>query len=544
MPVNPFFVNWSGPDLEMAYASPVIVLEKGARKSSYVRHMAKEAQPLRRFRDEDGKASSDGRTRRLFCSSDDDGSFTDEGFINHDFRVGGPNLCPLPAKTYEIKEDHPLYPVFEVLKRRMDGPIGRILDGFGIDDDYVEFVGRTETKFPDGCPKLTVLISAKRTVMDGVWLNAARAIRASLLSLRETEKNANAKKLLENMVVEILENTDDHTINREAQDNPATVLILAYPWSNTDWKGFRDDVVKVLDRACLPMVAVEISTACNGEEKEPRVEVGLDSLHGLNRLYQTIAPTLDDDVWGTLSGFIELLGLPDVPDGRWTPFGLTCYHCVKPNPEREGISYDKLTSRILQDKNYLAGEDRQKRRQLFRPMEVDEPQYNKQVEHLRDLRLLTLELEEKMKNPYSEFGNVFAASGFKLPDGKKATDIGSLDSRRPFAGRPVWAYGFRQGLTWGLTNGLQEPAFLMSRENGYTETIVIHRDVVLGLNGKPFANKGDSGTFVFTGDGILLGMMYGGRRGANSNVNYIMRTVDLLQDIKERTGAKDIRLRQ
>lgn len=84
----------------------------------------------------------------------------------------------------------------------------------------------------------------------------------------------------------------------------------------------------------------------------------------------------------------------------------------------------------------------------------------------------------------------------------------------------------------------------MSRENGYTETIVIHRDVVLGLNGKPFANKGDSGTFVFTGDGILLGMMYGGRRGANSNVNYIMRTVDLLQDIKERTGAKDIRLRQ
>lgn len=121
-------------------------------------------------------------------------------------------------------------------------------------------------------------------------------------------------------------------------------MILAYPWSNTDWKGFRDDVVKVLDRACLPMVAVEISTACNGEEKEPRVEVGLDSLHGLNRLYQTIAPTLDDDVWGTLSGFIEPLGSPDVPDGRWTPFGLTCYHCVKPNPEREGISYD---SKIL-----------------------------------------------------------------------------------------------------------------------------------------------------------------------------------------------------
>lgn len=32
MTVDPFFIDWSGPDVEMAYASPVVVPEKGAKK--------------------------------------------------------------------------------------------------------------------------------------------------------------------------------------------------------------------------------------------------------------------------------------------------------------------------------------------------------------------------------------------------------------------------------------------------------------------------------------------------------------------------------
>lgn len=119
MPVDPFFIDWSGPDLEMVYASPVVVPEKGAQRNSHIRHTSKQTQPLRRLRDEDGKASSDGRNRRLLGSSDDHGGFTDDGFINQDFRVGGPNLCSLPTETYEIQDSHPLYLIIDVLERRM-----------------------------------------------------------------------------------------------------------------------------------------------------------------------------------------------------------------------------------------------------------------------------------------------------------------------------------------------------------------------------------------------------------------------------------------
>lgn len=34
MTVDPFFIDWSGPDVEMAYASPVVVPEKGAKKKA------------------------------------------------------------------------------------------------------------------------------------------------------------------------------------------------------------------------------------------------------------------------------------------------------------------------------------------------------------------------------------------------------------------------------------------------------------------------------------------------------------------------------
>lgn len=360
MPVDPFFIDWSGPDLEMVYASPVVVPEKGAQRNSHIRHTSKQTQPLRRLRDEDGKASSDGRNRRLLGSSDDHGGFTDDGFINQDFRVGGPNLCSLPTETYEIQDSHPLYLIIDVLERRMLTWIFDVLRQFDIEDDHidpVEVVGRAEKGDSQVNSQLTVLIIAVRTVVDDTWLNAARAIQASVILHKETENNASAKRLLDSLAVEFLEITDNYPMymfpvleqdeiydqwptirthildirdtdllsigcyrrgrSREADDNPATVLILAYPQCRIDWKPFRDDVVKLLDRARLPMVAVEISTASDWDKEERHVQVDLDSLHGLNRLYQTIAPRLDDETWGTLTGFVELLGLPGMPDGQW-----------------------------------------------------------------------------------------------------------------------------------------------------------------------------------------------------------------------------------
>ncbi|OQD91929.1 hypothetical protein PENSOL_c047G03164 [Penicillium solitum] len=576
MPVDPFFIDWSGPDLEMAYASPVVVPEKGAQRNSHIRHTSKQTQPLRRLRDEYGKASSDGRNRRLLGSSDDHGGFTDD------------------------EDDH---------------------------IDPVEVVGRAEKGDSQVNSQLTVLIIAVRTVVDDTWLNAARAIRASVILHKETENNASAKRLLDSLAVEFLEITDNYPMymfpvleqdeiydqwprirthildirdtdllsigcyrrgrSREADDNPETVLILAYPQCRIDWKPFRDDVVKLLDRARLPMVAVEISTASDWDKEERHVQVDLDSLHGLNRLYQTIAPGLTmrhGELWRVPDP--EREGISRDMIKKWHIRGVdpsdedAKRHLQTKSPCWFGMKTElaylrEMTSRMREDENYKAGEDRRKRRQSFRPMDVDEPQYAKQVEGLRELHLLTMELEQSMGAPDPGYGSVFAASGYKtrrwdfhgrpsgakldwaliqvlpsrlfwtmLPDGEKIREIGSLDPRLPIAGKPVWAYGCRQGLIWGLANGLQEAAFLTLKENGRKENIIIYRDLVLGLNGKPFTIPGDSGALVFTGDDILVGMLYGGRHGANSNVGYIMRTYHLLEDIKERTGAKDIRFRQ
>ena len=45
MPVDPFFIDWSGPDVEMAYASPVVVPEKGAKKSRHIAIRASKHNP-------------------------------------------------------------------------------------------------------------------------------------------------------------------------------------------------------------------------------------------------------------------------------------------------------------------------------------------------------------------------------------------------------------------------------------------------------------------------------------------------------------------
>ncbi|KAJ5355692.1 hypothetical protein N7517_010301 [Penicillium concentricum] len=314
MAVEPLSTRWSGPNLEMAYASPRFVSEKGSNKGSESRHTKKEESRFRRERDEDGKASSDGRNRRLFGSSDDDGSPAPEGFINHDFR--------------KILDTHPLYRACEAKKGLIGRLVHETLEYYNITASDVQFVGRTEAILPPGKSsvspaKLTALISAERGLVDNMWLDMARAIRASFQRHGGKTDDPDEKELLLSLVVEFLEINDDYPMymfpvleheeifkkwphiliqvldiheahlvsvgcyrrgrKDAAQYNPATVLILARPWSKIDSKAFRDDVVKILDRSNLPMVAVEIGTADHPGEKEHKVEINLDSLHGLNR---------------------------------------------------------------------------------------------------------------------------------------------------------------------------------------------------------------------------------------------------------------------
>lgn len=54
-------------------------------------------------------ADSSTRRRRTHGSSDGHGLPEADGFVNKDFRVGGPFLCPYPAGIHPVPRSHPQY---------------------------------------------------------------------------------------------------------------------------------------------------------------------------------------------------------------------------------------------------------------------------------------------------------------------------------------------------------------------------------------------------------------------------------------------------
>lgn len=55
-----------------------------------------------------------------------------------------------------------------------------------------------------------------------------------------------------------------------------------------------------------------------------------------------------------------------------------------------------------------------------------------------------------------------------------------------------------------------------------------------------FSEPGDSGSWVFTREGMVVGMVWGG--SANSEVSYVTPIEAILDDIKQVTGAAEARI--
>ena len=122
----------------------------------------------------------------------------------------------------------------------------------------------------------------------------------------------------------------------EAIDNPQTIFISIPEHSKQDWVAIRDAIVYILDKAGLQSVAVEVSR-------------GTSSL----RAADYHGTPLPDEIWGkapisgasvgshgwerasssTLGGFVEVRDV----DGKWTKYGVTCYHSVLPPKPADGL---------------------------------------------------------------------------------------------------------------------------------------------------------------------------------------------------------------
>lgn len=81
----------------------------------------------------------------------------------------------------------------------------------------------------------------------------------------------------------------------------------------------------------------------------------------------------------------------------------------------------------------------------------------------------------------------------------------------------------------GEVNHIPEPKSHKTTEN-----------VIMGLHGKPFAERGDSGAAIFDLAGCFAGLLFGGND--QTGATYFTPWPTLVADIKKITGASDVRI--
>lgn len=361
-----------GSDFELAYASPVILKDKGADDHSIELHNSRKQQSVPLYgeegpgplHDEEGKIGNDGRKRRSRGSCDDEGKLTEDGFSNEYLRVGGPYLCSIPLSSTQIPKENPISSLLGRKSSNVQGLWGRIYAILQNADIQLytswprgETWGlcRCQSKFnPEPEPIPTIFISAIRQVIDDTWLQVVRQIHSLLceegfprvsveicdphaLESPHTSPIQPSEKIYlewDTVLAKILKSIELHDVltigcyrrgrSLNTSENAATVLVIVDINSRKEWKTTRDSITEILSDFSLPMVAVEIvKDRINllGPERRFKEEIlGAHLAPG-----GPIAALKRKDSSGTLGGIIEL---QDPTDGNWSRFALTCFHVI------------------------------------------------------------------------------------------------------------------------------------------------------------------------------------------------------------------------
>ena len=332
-------------DRELAYASPQVSSTPGEAGASH---------------NEEGKLGADGRRRRFHDSKKDQCGLTSDGFLNENMRVGGPYLCSFPVESVFLKGRDPIF------DQRGGGKVPlnmilRTLVRYEVDVTDIVPMGRRSKVNPEPGPVPTVLVVAKRKVIDETWLMACRDIRAGLVELGHDDiaveilswANYEARKMFVvestheivpvwtdvlNLIMDIIPINEVNMIgcyrrgrSYDAAENPPTVVILVALHSNRDWRETRESIVDILDRFQLPMVAVEmLKGALERTGDSYPGDLNPNDIKGPARIGGSLGSSEVKHSSSTFGGFIDLK-CPQT--GLWKMFGLTCYHCVVPPEE-------------------------------------------------------------------------------------------------------------------------------------------------------------------------------------------------------------------
>lgn len=112
---------------------------------------------------------------------------------------------------------------------------------------------------------------------------------------------------------------------------------------------------------------------------------------------------------------------------------------------------------------------------------------------------------------------------------KELSEVISIDKIAPLViGQTVVKFGKSTGITVGVVSGIKTDSRLPDSPAETCEYTVV------GIGGRKFANRGDSGAFVVQADGALVGMILGGC--PDSKVTFVTPIDAVFEDIKAQTG--------
>ncbi|KAJ5630018.1 hypothetical protein N7528_003675 [Penicillium herquei] len=357
-----------GSDNELAYASPVAPYWKGSPPKTGGGHRRPRASDIayhegiqpRAYRIEAGLMGDDGRKRRCLGCSSDRGDRID-GFTNEVHRVGGPYICSLPVETIENYSPHGIISRVQVPKNKTLKTIEGILRKHKIEPCCpVKFVGRRSRFNPEPQPVSTCLVYCTGPTL--TWLDAAKEIRQFLrfeklrdvsieiirpgyenprdtFPIQKEDRITGLWFEIQNAIVAAIDLDDILSFgcyrrgrSKVVEETIPTILVIVNSRSRKEWKTTREQIVGVLNEFKYPEVAVEIVK--DEIRTDPSTTAGLNRVllsSGMAKAGQSIAPSRNHKESWTLGGFVELL---DPERDRWSTFGLTCFHCVMPDPER------------------------------------------------------------------------------------------------------------------------------------------------------------------------------------------------------------------
>ncbi|KAJ9295969.1 hypothetical protein DTO271G3_5544 [Paecilomyces variotii] len=569
-----------GSEVLLAYAGPSISLPSSESDTSSI-------SPL-----------WDGRRRKSRDSSEDSDSVDlPDGLINEDLRAGGPYLCAIPTRSVSLRGT----PTFNQIEHRMQHlvqNISQIVHSYGITIEEFDICGRISRIDPEPVViPITFIVTPTRPI-DSKWVEACRqvldffrkeglpqfsveiACRRAFESpfyfpVKRTDEIYPVRYQVLDCIFKDVELTGINAIecfrvgyNVDQDESQPTIVVSVNRRLSRNWKYIRERIVNIINSMNLWSVGVSIGPGevlrhiafrLHGFKSEAQAGLNL-GVHGSEKSA------------GTLSGWIEI---EHPRTKRWQKLALTCFHCV--DPGTSSVHSSQQSQLNYWQTNGIPPEDRDAKAilRVDQPSEKDvkaaqKEKYEREKQHI---------LNFKSHNEH-ELGYVFSASGYreeraatvKHPSAKSILDWALIKPKPSRAGstNDILGYGtltiglpecmtftrtmgpdmsqitavFKAGRTTGYTQGtynsLESAVIADKIVNGETVRTYTLEHAVCGRHGQCFGDQGDSGSFVFTYSGTVIGTIFGGN--TDRPISYFTHIVDIFNDIKKITGASNVRI--